>query len=78
MAKLTKSDRENLPKSDFAVKSKAKTKDQKGESGNYPMPDAAHAKAAIGLAAMHHSPQLAHIKSVAAKKFPGVFNDRRK
>ncbi len=44
MPKLTSTQRSRLPKQDFAVRSKAP-----GPA----IPDAAHAKAAIGLAAMH-------------------------
>lgn len=49
MSRLTMQARRNLPKSAFAIPSKAPG------SGSYPIPDAAHAKAAIGLAAMHHA-----------------------
>jgi hypothetical protein len=40
-----------------------------GESGtgSYPMPDKAHAKAAVGLAAMHHGKNSPVTKKVRAK-----------
>jgi hypothetical protein len=57
MAKLTAQQRRNLPKSEFAVPSKAPG------PGSYPIPDAAHARVAKGLAAMHGGPA----KAVAAK-----------
>ena len=43
--------RENLPSKDFGLPEKARTKDQKKESGNYPMPDKAHARNAKARAA---------------------------
>ena len=49
MAKLTMAERRALPKSDFAVPSKAPG------PGSYPMPDKQHAAVAKGLAAMHHA-----------------------
>ena len=50
MARLTMAQRRALPKSAFAVPSKAPG------AGSYPMPDAAHARAAVGLATMHGGP----------------------
>jgi hypothetical protein len=44
VAKLTMAERKRLPKSDFAVPSKAPG------SGSYPITDQAHSKAAVGLA----------------------------
>jgi len=49
MAKLTMAQRKALPKSAFAVPSKAPG------PGSYPMPDKEHAGVAKGLASMHHS-----------------------
>lgn len=43
--------RENLPSKDFGLPEKARTKDQKKESGNYPMPDKPHARNAKARAA---------------------------
>jgi len=57
MAKLTMAQRRALPKSDFAVPSKAPG------PGSYPMPDKKHADVAQGLAAMHGGPT----KTVAKK-----------
>jgi hypothetical protein len=57
MAKLSMAERKKLPKSDFAVPSKAPG------PGSYPEPDKKHAQIAKGLAAMHHGP----VKAVAAK-----------
>ena len=61
MAKLTMAQRRALPKSDFAVPSKAPG------PGSYPEPDANHARVAIGLAAMHGGP-VAAVKAKAKKK----------
>jgi hypothetical protein len=36
--------REDLPAKDFGLPEKARTKDAKKDSGNYPMPDKAHAR----------------------------------
>jgi len=47
MAKLTPKQRENLPSKDFGLPEKARTKSEKRESGNYPMPDRGHAISAL-------------------------------
>ena len=47
MAKLTPKQRENLRSKDFGLPEKARTKAQKRESGNYPMPDRGHAISAL-------------------------------
>ena len=44
MADLSAGNREKLPAKDFGLPEKARTKDAKKESGNYPMPDKAHAR----------------------------------
>jgi hypothetical protein len=51
MPDLTAKKREDLPTKDFGLPEKAKTKDAKKESGNYPMPDKAHARNAKARAA---------------------------
>ncbi len=50
MGKLTPRQRENLPSKDFGLPERARTKAQKRETGNYPMPDRAHAISALRLA----------------------------
>jgi hypothetical protein len=52
MAILSEAQKKAVPKSQRGVPGKSGT-------GSYPMPDAAHAKAAVGLAAMHHGPAFA-------------------
>ena len=51
MADLSSKKRENLPAKDFGLPERAKTPEAKKESGNYPMPDQAHAKNAKARAA---------------------------
>jgi hypothetical protein len=51
MADLPAKKREELPAKDFGLPEKARTKDAKKESGNYPMPDKAHARNAKARAA---------------------------
>ena len=63
MAKLTMPQRRALPKSDFAVPSKAPG------PGSYPIPDQSHANAAAGLAGMHNGPKAAVKKKAKAKGF---------
>ena len=51
MADLDAKKREQLPAKDFGLPEKARTKAAKKESGNYPMPDKAHARNAKSRAA---------------------------
>jgi hypothetical protein len=51
MAELSDKKRENLPAKDFGLPEKARTKAQKRETGNYPMPDESHARNAKARAA---------------------------
>jgi hypothetical protein len=51
MGDLTAKKREKLPAKDFGLPEKARTKDAKKESGNYPMPDKDHARNAKARAA---------------------------
>lgn len=51
MADLSDEKREDLPAKDFGLPEKARTKDARKESGNYPMPDKAHARNAKARAA---------------------------
>jgi hypothetical protein len=50
MGKLTAKQRENLASKDFGLPERARTKAQKREIGNYPMPDRGHAISALRLA----------------------------
>ncbi len=51
MSELTEKDRAKLPSKEFGLPEKARTPDAKKESGNYPMPDKAHARNAKARAA---------------------------
>ena len=51
MGELSAKKRENLPAKDFGLPEKARTEEDKRESGNYPMPDKAHARNAKARAA---------------------------
>lgn len=50
--RMSESAKKHVPKSERGVPGKSGT-------GSYPMPDAKHAAAAIGFAAMHHGPAFA-------------------
>ena len=59
--RLSESAKKAIPQSEKGVPSKSGT-------GSYPMPDAKHAAAAIGFAAMHHGPAfVAKIRAKARK-----------
>ena len=51
MGELTERQRANLPAKEFGLPEKARTKEQKKDTGNYPMPDKAHARNAKARAA---------------------------
>jgi hypothetical protein len=51
MSDLSSKRRENIPTKDFGLPEKARTKQAKKESGNYPMPDKPHARNAKARAA---------------------------
>lgn len=61
MARMSEAAKRAVPKSERGVPGKSGT-------GSYPMPDAAHAKAAIGLAAMHHGKAFADKIKAKARK----------
>jgi hypothetical protein len=44
MAQLSDRKRASMPSKDFGLPEKARTTEQKKDSGNYPMPDKAHAR----------------------------------
>ena len=51
MANLDAKGREKIPSKEFGLPEKARTKEAKRKSGNYPMPDKAHARNAKARAA---------------------------
>jgi hypothetical protein len=77
MAKLTASARNAMPKSEFALPGKGDGPKGKG-SGSYPIPDAAHARAALSRGAQHASPdELATIKRKVHERFPDIGGDHK-
>lgn len=72
VAKLTAAKRSALPSKSFALPGKGEGPKGKG-SGSYPIPDQAHARAALSRAAQHASPsEQATIKRKVASKFPNI------
>jgi hypothetical protein len=68
MARLTYSERKNLPKSDFAVPSK-----RQGGKGGYPIPDKSHARNALARVSQFGSPaQKAEVRAKVHAKYPGI------
>ena len=73
MAKLSASQRKKMPASSFAIPSKAKTPQGKAQGGSYPLPDKAHARAALSRVAQHGTPaEKAQVRAAVKRKFPGV------
>lgn len=70
MAKLNAASRKALPKTSFAVPSKAGSPQGKAQGGSYPIPDPGHAKAA--LARSVGKPVAAQVKAAVKKKFPNM------
>ncbi len=60
MAILTETAKKRVPKGKRGVPGKSGT-------GSYPMPDKKHARAAVGLAAMHHGKNSAFTKKIRTK-----------
>jgi hypothetical protein len=54
MAELSSKRRETLPAKDFGLPEKARTSDDKRDSGNYPMPDKSHARNAKARATQQY------------------------
>lgn len=76
MADLSANQRKKLPKSDFALKSKAKTAQGKAESGSYPIPDKKHARAALSRVAQHGTAaEKKTVRAAVKKKFPDIGKD---
>ena len=77
MAELTERKREKLPSKDFGLPEKARTAEQKKDSGNYPMPDKSHARNAKARAEQQYEKgnltkdELERIDRKADKKLKG-------
>jgi hypothetical protein len=54
MAELSERKRARIPTKKFGLPERARTAEAKKETGNYPMPDAAHARNAKARAAQQH------------------------
>ena len=69
---LTAKERQDMPKSDFAMPGKGEGPKGAG-SGSYPIPDKAHARAALSRGAANASPaELAEIKRKVHEKYPDM------
>jgi len=74
---LTTEDREDLKQKQFALPKKAEDKEEKGESGNYPIPDLSHARNALAMVARYgSSSEQAKVRAAVYKKYPEL--DKRK
>jgi hypothetical protein len=72
MAVLSAKQRQNLPKSSFALPGKGKGPKGAG-AGAYPVPDRAHAKAALSRVSQFGSPaEKATVRAKVRAKFPGM------
>jgi hypothetical protein len=73
-ADLTPSARADLPKKDFAVSAKSSNTGKPA----YPIEDKAHAKAALGLSAMHgDAKDVSEVRKDVAKKYPGLVKEKK-
>ena len=67
MGELSTEQRNRLPRSDFAIPSKAPG------SGSYPIPDEPHARDALARVAQHGSPaEQAEVRAAVKRKFPEI------
>lgn len=74
MSKLSYSQRESLPKKDFAVPSK-----REGGKGGYPIPDASHARNALArVSQFGSSEEKAEVRAKVHSKFPGIGGGSKK
>jgi len=72
MAKLSSKQRQNLPSSSFALPGRGEGPKGKG-SGSYPIPDKAHAQAALSRVAQHGTSQeKAQVRAAVGKKYPSM------
>lgn len=67
---LSTAQRKALPKTSFAVPSKAGTPQGKAKGGSYPIPDESHARNA--LARSSGKPVEAQVRAAVKKKFPSI------
>ena len=70
-ASLTADQRAAIPKKDFVFQAKAKNPEAKKKSGNYPIEDIKHGRAALSLGARHLSPErYATLKAKVYARYP--------
>ena len=70
--KLTAGEREDMPKSDFALPGKGEGPKGAG-SGSYPIPDASHARNALARVSQHgSSEEKAEVRRKVHEKFPNI------
>ena len=73
---LTASERQSLPRGDFALPGKGEGPKGAG-SGSYPIPDANHARNALARVAQHGTPaERAEVRAAVHRKFPGIGKSR--
>jgi hypothetical protein len=73
MAKLTSAGRERLKQQAFAIPAKAKTGAAKKKSGNYPIPDASHARNALARVSQYGtSAEKAQVRAAVHRKYPNI------
>lgn len=73
MARLTAKQRKALPKSSFAIKSRAGTPQGKAKGGSYPIPDKSHARNALARVSQFGTPaEKAKVRSAVRAKYPGM------
>jgi hypothetical protein len=73
MADITSKKRASLPKSDFAVPSKAKTASAKKESGNYPIDTEKRGRNALARVSQHGTPaEKKQVRAAVGKKYPDI------
>jgi len=72
MARLTGKQRERLPTKSFALPGKGTGSQGKGP-GSYPIPDASHARDALGRVSQHGTAEeKKKVRAAVKRKFPGI------
>ena len=68
--------RAKISKKNFALPEKAKTAEDKKESGNYPIHDKKHARAALARVAQHGTAEeKKRVRAAVARKYPDLGKD---
>jgi hypothetical protein len=78
-AVLTAASRAKISKKNFAIPQKAENAGEKKKSGNYPIPDKKHARAALSLVSQHGTPEeKAQVRAKVHAKFPELGGSEKK